>query len=183
MALTQSYEMLKHGDTAPAFSLQGTDGKRYSVASFKARCLLVVFMCNHCPYVKQKMKTLVDLQQRFKLDELQIVGINSNDAQRYPDDSFENMKKAVVEYGLNFPYLFDETQHIAKAYGASCTPDPFLFDEQRKLVFHGRIDNALDLGQKASEHTMEEAIIAVLSGSPLDVGFKPSVGCSIKWKK
>lgn len=183
MVLLKSVDTLKAGDHAPVFSLRGTDGKIYTLASFSATCLLVVFMCNHCPYVKQKIKTLVALQKKFSAAELQIVGINSNDASQYPDDSFANMKQAAAEYSINFPYLYDETQVVAKAYGASCTPDPFLFDTSRRLVFHGRIDDALDIGQKVTEHTMEEAIIAVLTGLPVSNGFKPSVGCSIKWKK
>ena len=183
MVLLKSEDILKKGDHAPDFSLKATNGKMYTLASFKAKCLLIVFMCNHCPYVKQKIKTLVELQKKFTADELQIVGVNSNDALQYPDDSFENMKKAAAAYKMNFSYLYDGAQDAAKAYGASCTPDPFLFDASRNLVFHGRLDDALDLGQKVTEHTMEENIIAVLSGLPVEDGFKPSVGCSIKWKK
>lgn len=182
MVLLKSKDTLKVGGVAPDFSLKGTDGETYMFSSFKAKCVLLVFMCNHCPYVKQKMKILVDLQESFSWEELQVVGINSNDASTHPDDSFENMQKAVEEYGLNFVYLYDETQDVAKAYGASCTPDPFLFTEG-KLVFHGRIDDGLDLDQEITESTMEENIIAILSGQDIDEAFKPSVGCSIKWKK
>lgn len=183
MVLLKSTDILKVGDYAQAFSLCGTNEKMYSLASFSAKCLLIVFICNHCPYVKQKMQTLVALQKKFPISELQIVGINSNDASQYPDDSFANMKTVVIEYGLNFPYLYDETQAIARAYGASCTPDPFLFDATRKLVFHGRIDDALEIGQNVTEYTMEEAIITILTGLPIQQSFKPSIGCSIKWRK
>ena len=183
MVLLESKDVLKVGGNAPDFSLKGTDGETYSLSSFNGKCLLIVFMCNHCPYVLPKIKPLIELQNSFPGEELQIVGINSNDASQYPDDSFENMQKFVVDRGINFVYLYDETQEVAKAYGASCTPDPFLFDESKKLVFHGRIDDALEPGQEIMEHTMEENIIALLSGTPIEQGFKPSIGCSIKWKK
>jgi peroxiredoxin len=115
------------------------------------------------------------------VEELQILGINSNDP-NYEDEGFENMKKFSKEYNLNFPYLIDETQEIAKLYGAVCTPDPFLFDHERKLVFHGRINDAMTPESHPSRQIMEENIQKVLNGEHFEKDFDPSLGCSIKWK-
>jgi len=184
MVLLKSLMKLKTGDKAPDFSLKGTDRKTYSLSNFKnAKALLIIFMCNHCPYVKAKTETIKNLQAKYKIKGLVVVGINSNDALDYPEDSFEGMIKAAKEKGYNFVYLHDETQEIAKAYGASCTPDPFLFDANQKLVYHGRFDNALEPGQEATEFDMDEAISSVLAGKKPKRDFLYSIGCSIKWKK
>jgi hypothetical protein len=110
------------------------------------------------------------------------VGINSNDSVEYPDDSFENMKKIANEKGMKFDYLVDEKQDVAKKYGAICTPDPFLFDQNRKLIFHGRIDNAMNPDDTATENTMQKNIEKYLAGEKIEKDFDPSIGCSIKWK-
>ena len=141
--------------------------------------LLLIFMCNHCPYVKAKIDTLVKLHQRYG-DKIAIVGINSNDPE-YPEEGMDNMKQFAAERGIEFPYLLDDTQEVAKSYGATCTPDPFLFDRERKLVFHGRIDDALQPGDTPTEYTMANNIQKMLNGEKLDEEFKPSMGCSIKW--
>ncbi len=183
MVLMESQLSLKKGDSAPGFDLLGVDGKNHSLASYeKYDGLLIIFMCNHCPYVKAKIEAIKEIHDRFK-DRVAIVGINSNDYTRYPDDSFENMKSVSRDKGIEFDYLIDETQDVAKAYGALCTPDPFLFDKNRRLVFHGRIDNALKPEDTATEKTMIINIESLLSGGKIEKDFDPSIGCSIKWKE
>ena len=182
MVLLKSEVVLKKGDKAPDFVLLGTDDKKHSLSEFKNyKAMLVVFMCNHCPYVQAKTKALNEIYDRFK-NEVIMIGINSNDPTNYPDDSFENMKKFAKEKGIKFTYLVDKTQEIAKKYGAVCTPDPFLFDQDRKLVFHGRIDNAMSPEDTATEKTMINNIEKLLSGKKIEKDFDPSMGCSIKWK-
>ncbi|MBN2454610.1 thioredoxin family protein [Candidatus Woesearchaeota archaeon] len=181
MVLLKSLERLKKGDKAPDFSLIGTDGKTYSLKDFEnAKALLIVFMCNHCPYVKPKIPTIKALQEKYGRKGLAVIGINSNESENYPEDSFNGMVEAAKSF--NFPYLHDETQETAKAYGASCTPDPFLFDAEQRLAYHGRFDDALEPGQKATTRDMEEAVEAVLEGKKPRYEFLYSVGCSIKWK-
>ena len=144
MVLLESKITLKTGDSAPDFSLKGIDDEIHSLESYaKNKGLLVIFMCNHCPYVKAKVDAMKQIHEKFN-ENIAMVGINSNDSIEYPDDSFENMKKIANENGMKFDYLVDDKQDVAKMYGAVCTPDPFLFDEDRKLIFHGRIDNAMN---------------------------------------
>ncbi len=182
MVLTPSADTLKKGSKAPDFNLMGVDGAEHQLSEFSGKkALLVIFMCNHCPYVIPKMGYFVELQERYP--ELQIVAVNSNDPTNYPDDSFESMKKVAEEKGFSFPYLFDETQEVAKAYGATCTPDPFLFDGNMELAYHGRFDDAHGKPHgegKTSE--MEDAIKQLLAGEDVTVPTEPSLGCSIKWK-
>jgi len=182
MVLLESKISLKTGDTAPDFSLMGIDNKMHSLESYVgSKGLLVIFMCNHCPYVKAKIDAIKQIHEKFK-ESITLVGINSNDSTEYPDDSFENMKKIADEKGMKFDYLVDEKQDVAKKYGAICTPDPFLFDQNRKLVFHGRIDNAMNPDDTATESTMQENIEKYLAGEKIEKDFDPSIGCSIKWK-
>ena len=136
------YGKLKKGSPAPEFSLKGTDGKIHKLSSYAGKKgYLVIFMCNHCPFVKPKMGYIAELAGKYGKD-IQVFGINANDQNEYPEDDFETMKKVANEKGFSFPYLADETQEIAKSYGASCTPDPFLFDAGKKLAYHGRFDDA-----------------------------------------
>ncbi len=181
MAKTLSSQTLKKNDNAPSFRLRGTDDKFYSLEDFRSESLLIVFICNHCPYVKARIGDLVTLQGRFPKSELQIVGINSNDPS-YQDEGFENMIKFSKENNLNFPYLIDDTQQIARAYGAVCTPDPFLFDQNRNLVFHGKINDAMEPEMTPQVHVMENNIKRLLDGQSIEKDFDPSIGCSIKWK-
>jgi peroxiredoxin len=182
MVLLESKISLKTGDTAPDFSLMGIDDKMHSLESYVgSKGLLVIFMCNHCPYVKAKIDAIKQIHEKFK-ESIALVGINSNDSTEYPDDSFENMKKIADEKGMKFDYLVDEKQDVAKKYGAICTPDPFLFDQNRKLVFHGRIDNAMNPDDTATESTMQKNIEKYLAGEKIEKDFDPSIGCSIKWK-
>jgi peroxiredoxin len=181
MVKTASTHVLKTKQKAPNFRLKGVDGNIYSIKDFTGKSLLVVFMCNHCPYVKARIGDIIDLQSKFNSSELQVVGINSNDPD-YEDEGFDNMVKFAREHKLNFPYLIDESQDIAKAYGAVCTPDPFLFDAERKLVFHGKINDALEPEVTPKVPVMENNIRKILRGEKIEKDFDPSVGCSIKWK-
>jgi peroxiredoxin len=183
MVVMESQVVLRKGDMAPDFELLGVDGKRHSLATYKDyEALLVIFMCNHCPYVKAKVDAINEIQNKFQ-GKVAVVGINSNDPVSYPDDSFENMKIFAKEKAISFSYLVDDTQQVAKRYGAVCTPDPFLFDKNRKLVFHGRIDNAMKPEDTATEKTMIANIERLLANKPIVKDFDPSIGCSIKWKK
>ena len=180
MVLTQSFQKLNRGDKAPDFTLKGVDDKTYSLSDFAGKeGVLILFMCNHCPYVKAKMDTIVKLHENYR-DKVAFVGINSNDPE-YEGEGMENMKAFAKEWNMQFPYVLDETQEIAKAYGATCTPDPFLFDKDQKLVFHGRIDDALEPGQEVKENTMDENIQKMLEEKEISEELKPSMGCSIKW--
>ncbi len=183
MVLLESQIKLKTGDKAPNFELMGIDDKKHSLEDYKDyQGLLVMFICNHCPYVKAKVEAIKEIHEKFR-DKVALVGINSNDPTNYPDDSFENMKKTASEKGIKFDYLVDDSQEIAKKYGAICTPDPFLFDKDRKLIFHGRIDNAMNPDDSATEKTMINNIEKFLSGEKIEKDFDPSIGCSIKWKE
>lgn len=181
MVKTLSSQTLQKNDKAPSFRLMGTDDLYYSLEDFRSKSLLIVFICNHCPYVKARIGDLVTLQSSFPTSELQIVGINSNDPS-YQDEGFENMVKFSKQNNLNFPYLIDDTQQIAKSYGAVCTPDPFLFDQDRNLVFHGKINDAMDPEMTPQVHVMENNIKRLLDGQSIEKDFDPSIGCSIKWK-
>lgn len=180
MVKTPSSQTLQAGQKAPDFSLKGVDGKKYSLQNFNAKALLIVFMCNHCPYVHARLGDIIVLQEKFK-GSLQVVGINSNNA-NYEGEGFENMVRFAKERKMNFPYLFDETQDVARVYGAVCTPDPFLFDAGKKLVFHGRINDAMEPEQKPKTQVMEINVRKLLNGEKIEKTFDPSIGCSIKWK-
>jgi len=185
MALTySSYKALQKESIAPDFFLPSIDGKNYSLKDFKGKkALLIVFMCNHCPYVRPKVAKLAELQSNYAKKGLQIVGINANDVKKFPEDSFENMKKFAKEFKLNFVYLFDESQQVPKKFGATCTPDPFLFNEKMLLQYHGRIDDAHgESHEGSSTNELEEAIIQVLENGKSFVPALPSMGCNIKWK-
>ena len=183
MVLLESQIKLKTGDIAPDFQLLGIDDKNHSLNDYsRYQGVLVIFMCNHCPYVKAKIEAFNEIYEKFG-DKIAMVGINSNDSKDYPEDSFENMKKTAKEKRFKFDYLVDDTQIIAKKYGAICTPDSFLFNSKKQLVFHGRIDNAMRPDDVASEKTMINNIENLLSGEKIEKDFDPSIGCSIKWKE
>ena len=181
MAKMESVISLKTGDNAPEFTLKGIDDKIHSLNDYSKKGLLIIFMCNHCPFVKAKIEAIKEIHNKFK-DDVSIVGINSNDSVKYPDDDFDSMKAVAKEKGLEIDYLVDETQEIAKKYGAVCTPDPFLFDSEKKLVFHGRIDDAMNPDAVANEKVMINNIEKFLNGEKIEKDFDPSIGCSIKWK-
>lgn len=180
MVKTPSSQVLQVGNKAPDFNLKGVDDKMYSLNDFDSKALLIVFICNHCPYVLARLDDIIALQKKFS-STLQVVGINSNDP-NYQDEGFENMVKFAKERKINFPYVIDETQDIARAYGAVCTPDPFLFDADKKLAFHGRINDAMEPEQKPTIPVMEINVQKVLNGEKIARAFDPSIGCSIKWK-
>ena len=176
--------MVPLGTPAPDFSLPGTDGKTYSLENFKdKKVLVVIFMCNHCPYVKAVLRRLINLQNDFADRSVQLVGINSNDIEKYPDDSPENMKALAEKKELPFPYLFDATQDTARAYDAVCTPDIYVYGEERTLLYRGRVDDNWQHPDEITRHDLRDAIEAILNGQPAGDEQVPSMGCSIKWKE
>jgi len=181
MALMHS-TMVPLGTPAADFQLPGVDGKKYSLESFSDKgVLVVIFMCNHCPYVKAVLQRLIDLQA--ETEGVQLVGINSNDAERYPDDSLENMQKVTKEKGINFPYLFDASQKTAKAYDAVCTPDIYVYGPERKLLYRGRIDDNWEHEEKVTQRNLKEALDCIVVGKEVPGEQIPAMGCSIKWKE
>ena len=181
MVLTESKYKLSKGDKAPDFNLLATDGKTYSIENLeKKKAYLIVFMCNHCPYVQAKFGELNRIAEDYK-DDLLVIGINSNEDVGYPEDSYEKMQEYVEQGKIKYLYLRDETQEVAKSYGAVCTPDPFLFDSDFNLVFHSRIDDPPGTGP-AQEHEMHKAIGEFLEKDEISISESPSVGCNIKWK-
>lgn len=184
MARTAS-TMLELGTAAPSFSLpEPATGRRVSLSDFhEARALVVAFICNHCPYVKHLRADLARFAKEYAPRGLQMVAINSNDAEHYPADSPEKMIEEIAVAGYAFPYLYDEDQSAAIAYRAACTPDFFLFDENRALVYRGRFDASTPgNGQPITGADLRGASDEVLAGRPMVGEQSPSVGCSIKWK-
>lgn len=184
MSLTPS-TMLEIGTEAPEFELPdvGT-GKTVSIHDYDdVKGLLVIFMCNHCPYVKHIKEALVDFANDYSDDQLGIVAISSNDVEKYPDDGPEKMAEEAEKFGYPFPYLFDESQEVAKAYRAACTPDFFLFDEDRKLFYRGQFDDSRPGNDKpVTGHDLRRAVEAMLEGGTEIEDQIPSMGCNIKWK-
>jgi len=183
MATVQS-TMVPLGTPAPDFNLPGTDNKTYSLESFKDKqVLVVIFMCNHCPYVKAVLRRLINLQNEYAERSVQLVGINVNDTEKYPDDSPEHMKELAEKKELPFPYLFDASQESAKAYDAVCTPDIYVYGEERKLLYRGRVDDNWQHPDEITRHDLKDAIEAILNGQPVNDDQVSSLGCSIKWKE
>jgi peroxiredoxin len=176
--------MLPLGKTAPDFKLPDTSGKTISLADFKnASALVVIFMCNHCPYVVHIRAGLAQLARDCAPKHVAIVGVNSNDVNNYPADSLAKMKDEVKLAGYIFPYLYDETQAVAKDYHAACTPDIFLFDNGRRLVYRGQFDASRPgNGIPVTGKDLRSALDAVLAGKPVSPDQKASIGCNIKWK-
>jgi peroxiredoxin len=176
--------MLTLGTKSPDFELPDTGGKMVSLKDFaKSKALLVVFMCNHCPYVKHIINKFVEIVKEYQAKGVAVVGINSNDVESFPEDNPENMAKAAKAKGFTFPYLYDENQGTAKAYKAACTPDFFLFDANRKLVYRGQLDDSRPgNGKPVTGADLRVAMDAVLAGRDAPKIQKPSMGCNIKWK-
>ena len=176
--------MLPLGTTAPDFRLPDTNGKTVSLADFKGQpALLVIFMCNHCPYVKHIRAGLAQLAHDYLPRGAAIVGINSNDVAKYLDDSPAKMAAEVKSAGYLFPYLYDESQAVAKAYRAACTPDIYLFDKSHKLVYRGQFDDSRPgNGIPVTGKDLRAALDAALEGRPVPANQKASMGCNIKWK-
>ena len=183
MALTPS-TMLPLGTTAPDFKLPDTNGKTVALADFKDKpALLVLFICNHCPYVKHIRTGLAQLARDYLSRGVAIVGINSNDAANYPEDSPVRMKEEVKSAGYTFPCLYDESQAVAKAYRAACTPDLYLFNQSHQLVYRGQFDDSRPgNGIPVTGKDLRTALEAVLAGKPVSPNQKASMGCNIKWK-
>jgi peroxiredoxin len=183
MALTPS-TMLPLGTPAPAFRLPDTTGKPVALDDFKAApALVVIFMCNHCPYVKHLRDGLAQFARDYLPRGVGIVGINANDVQNYPADSPAKMAEEAAAAGYLFPYLFDEAQTVAKAYHAACTPDFYLFDRNQRLVYRGQFDDSRPgNGLPVTGRDLRQALDTVLAGKAVSPNQQPSIGCNIKWK-
>ena len=184
MSLTPS-TMLPLGTSAPPFSLPDTTtGKTVSITDFhNAPALLVMFICNHCPYVKHVRSGLAQLVKEFQAKGVAAVGISANDAKNYPDDSPAKMAVEAKDAGYTFPYLYDESQAVARPYQAACTPDFFLFDREKRLVYRGQLDDSRPgNGIPVTGKDLRAALDAVIAGKPVPKDQKASIGCNIKWK-
>ena len=184
MALTES-TMLGLGTTAPDFHLPDVvSGKTTSLQSFATeKALLVMFVCRHCPYVQHVKHELARLGKDYGGKSLGIVAISSNDVAEHPDDAPDKMKEMALELGFDFPFCYDESQQTGKAYTAACTPDFFLFDQTRRLVYRGQLDDSRPESPKpVTGRDLRAAIDATLAGQAAHSGQKPSLGCNIKWK-
>lgn len=183
MARTPS-TMLELGTPAPDFCLPDPAGNQVCRDDFKDKAaLLVIFMCNHCPFVKHIRDELAKVAREYQAKGVAIVGISSNDVANYPDDSPEKMAEEIEQAGYTFPYLYDETQEVAKAYRAACTPDFFLFDRDRKLVYRGQFDAARPGNKEpVTGEDLRAAMDTVLEGRAVPEDQSPSIGCNIKWK-
>jgi peroxiredoxin len=191
MVMTAS-TMMNLGTNAPDFSLKNTDGGITTLSDFNdAKALVVLFICNHCPYVIHLAPTLAKLADEYQVKGIKFVAINSNDTITYPADSFDNMVLEKAKQGYNFPYLFDEQQSVAKAYDAACTPDLFVFDGKQKLVYRGQFDTTrpqrISSGNydsseaPATGEDLRKALDFLLADKPLDYQQVASIGCNIKW--
>ncbi len=181
MAATES-EMLELGTLAPGFSLPDADGVMHSLGEGK-QAYLVMFICNHCPFVIHVREELAQLGRDYLSQAVSIVAINSNDVTTHPADSPEKMKEEAVNAGYEFPYVFDESQEVAKAYRASCTPDFFLFDADKKLVYRGQLDASRPSNEvPVTGRDLRDALDALLNGREVSAEQVPSIGCNIKWR-
>jgi peroxiredoxin len=183
MVMTAS-TMLRLGTEAPGFTLPNAEGRLVSLSDFdEAQALVVVFMCNHCPFVKHVIDGLVRLVKQYQPRDVAFVGINANDVSEFPEDRPEKMAEFAREKGMTFPYLYDETQDVAKRYHAACTPDFFVFDENRKLVYRGQMDDSRPGSNvPVTGADLRAALDAILAGKPVPEEQQPSMGCNIKWK-
>jgi thiol-disulfide isomerase/thioredoxin len=180
MAATES-QMLELGTIAPEFSLPDPDGNSYSIEDGSG-AFLVMFICNHCPFVKHVREELARLGQDYSDKSVAIYAINSNDSQNYPGDSPAKMRQESSAWGYTFPYLVDEDQSVAKAYRAACTPDFYVFDADRKLVYRGQLDDSRPGNDAPVDgRDVRAALDAVLAGEPVSPRQVPSIGCNIKW--
>lgn len=184
MALTPS-NMLPLGTIAPSFTLvDTTSNKKMSLSELKSPVATVVmFICNHCPYVKHIEHELVNFVKEYQRKNVSFIAINSNDISRYPDDAPDKMQETAKKLGFTFPYLFDETQEVAKAYQAACTPDFYIFDKDLKCIYRGQFDDARPGNNiPVTGQSMRNALDNIIAGKPIAAEQKPSMGCNIKWK-
>ncbi|HUG44484.1 MAG TPA: thioredoxin family protein [Acidobacteriota bacterium] len=185
MVLTAS-NMMELGTTAPDFQLPDVvSGKTIRLETFSDRkALLVMFICRHCPYVKHVEQQLARIGRDYSEKGLGILAISSNDVSTHPDDAPERLREMALRLGFNFPFCFDESQETAKAYAAACTPDFFLFDSQRRLVYRGQLDDSRPGNDiKVTGADLRAALDAALADEPVNPDQKPSLGCNIKWKR
>lgn len=183
MVLLES-ETLPAGIACPDFALPGVDGKRWTRDDFAAHDVLVVmFLCNHCPYVQAVEDRIIALRKEFAGRPVQLVGICSNDPTDYPDDSPASLAERWRSKDYGFPYLIDATQQVARAFGAVCTPDIYVYGPGRQLAYHGRIDDSWKDPEKVTRRELAEAVEALLAGREPAADQKPTIGCSIKWRK
>ncbi|MFZ3201656.1 MAG: thioredoxin family protein [Candidatus Acidiferrales bacterium] len=177
--------MLALGTTAPEFKLPDPGGKMVSLDDFKdASALVVAFICNHCPYVKHIRKEFAALAKEYQSRGVGVVAINSNDVENYPDDAPDKMAEEIKRVGYTFPYLYDESQQVAKDYRAACTPDLYVFDKGHRLVYRGQFDDSRPgNGRPVTGADLRTALDAVLAGRAVPANQRPSVGCNIKWKR
>ena len=170
------------GSSCPEFDLPSVDGKRYSNKDFsEASALAIVFICNHCPYVIAIEDRLIELSKEMRAQGVQFVGICSNDPSDYPEDAVPELKKRWEAKNYDFPYLYDETQEVARKFGAVCTPDYFVFDSNQNLAYRGRLDDSWKDAAKVTRQELKEALENIVSGQPVSKEQTPSMGCSIKW--
>ena len=176
--------MLALGTKAPDFSLPDTEGRIVSLDDFRdAKALLVAFICHHCPYVKHVADAFAKLAREYQQKGVAVVAINSNDADSYPDDSPERLKAEVAARGYTFPYLYDESQEVAKAYRAACTPDFYVVDSERRLAYRGQLDSSRPGNDiPVTGEDLRAALDAVLAGKKPPEPQRPSIGCNIKWR-
>ena len=171
------------GSVLPTFTLVNVDGSIVGAEYFQgAKAYLVGFLCNHCPYVKGSEEMLVKIAKRFQPDGLKVVTINSNDASKYPEDSFDKMREKSRLMSLPYPYLYDESQDVARMFDAACTPEFYLFDQNRVLVYHGTINDNPKDATRVTKDYLSDAVAAVLEGTKPVPPFVHPIGCSIKWK-
>jgi peroxiredoxin len=174
---------LKPGDKAISFELLGVDDRRHDLADYAGKeAVAVIFTCNHCPYARAWEDRLIGTQEDYAARGVQLIAISSNDASKYPEDSFPKMKERSREKGVNFPYLYDESQEVARAYGAERTPEVFLFDRSGTLRYHGTVDDNYDDPAAVEAHYLRDALEAVLEGREPPTTETVPVGCTIKWK-
>lgn len=174
----------KPGDNAIDFKLKATDGKTYSLADLdKGKGFIVIFTCNHCPFSQAYEQRIIALHKKYAPKGMPVVAINPNDPVREPEDSYENMKKRAKKYKFPFVYLVDETQEIAKAYGAMRTPHVYVLDANRNVIYIGAIDDNFEDPKLVKEKYLENALDAFLSGKPITNSVTKAIGCGIKWKK
>jgi peroxiredoxin len=173
---------LQIGAEAPPFNLPGVDGGNHALSDYSAPALAVVWSCNHCPYVQSWEGRMRRIQTDYADRGFQLVAISSNDANAYPEDSFEAMRERAEKQGFNFDYLYDEDQSVVRAYGAERTPEVFLFDGDRRLVYHGAIDDSRD-EDTVTSHYLRDAIDAVLAGRTPETSETAAVGCTVKWRR
>lgn len=177
-------DKLAPGQKAPEFSLPGVDGRIHRLSDHLARrkAVVVTFICNHCPYVRAYIPRLIALQEQFA-DDVQILGISSNDTKAYPEDSFENMKTVSQQWGLNFPYLWDEDQAVARSFGAQRTPEIFALNAQGICQYEGGVDDNFQDPAKVRDQPLRDALQQIIAGQPVTRPQTWAIGCTIKWKK